>query len=81
MQVRQYESLLRDADYAGQDFSERMNAQSEIILQAKAEPYLAQAKDGTPFQLMRTGYYKKCTDNGELVLSEIVSLKDNFNKK
>jgi hypothetical protein len=30
--------------------------------------------------MMRTGYYKKCTDGDQLVLSEIVSLKDNFNK-
>ena len=80
-EVRQYESLLRDADYVGQDFSERMNPDSETILSAKAEPYLAQAADGTPFQLMRTGYYKKCADGDKLVLSEIVSLKDNFNKK
>ena len=80
-EVRQYESLLRDADYAGQDFSERMNEESEKIVPcAKAEPYLAEAAEGTPFQLMRTGYYKKCTEGGKLVLSEIVSLKDNFNK-
>ena len=79
--MRQYESLLRDADYAGQDFSERMNEESEKIVPcAKAEPYLAEAAEGTPFQLMRTGYYKKCTEGGKLVLSEIVSLKDNFNK-
>ena len=80
-QVRQYESLLLDAEYPGQDFSERMNRGSEKILSAKAEPYLAQAEEGTPFQLLRTGYYKKCTEDGMLVLSEIVSLKDNFNKK
>ena len=80
-EVRQYESLLRDADYAGQDFSERMNPQSEKILSAEAEPYLAAAAEGTPFQLLRTGYYKKCVVGGKLVLSEIVSLKDNFNKK
>ena len=80
-EVRQYESLLRDAEYAGQDFSERMNEESEKIVPcAKAEPYLAEAAEGTPFQLMRTGYYKKCTEGGKLVLSEIVSLKDNFNK-
>ena len=80
-EVRQYESLLRDAAYAGQDFSERMNEESEKIVPcAKAEPYLAEAAEGTPFQLMRTGYYKKCTEGGKLVLSEIVSLKDNFNK-
>ena len=80
-EIRQYESLLRDADYAGQDFTERMNEDSEHIIAGKAEPYLLQAAEGTPFQLMRTGYYKKCTEGNKLVLSEIVSLKDNFNKK
>ena len=50
-------------------------------MQGKAEPALAAAEDGTPFQLLRTGYYKKCTEGEKLVLSEIVSLKDNFNKK
>lgn len=34
-EVRQYESLLRDAEYAGQDFSERMNENSEQIVQAR----------------------------------------------
>ena len=80
-EVRQYESLLRDADYAGQDFSERMNAESEKIVPAKAEPYVARAGEGKDFQLLRTGYYKKCTEGEKLILSEIVSLKDNFNKK
>ena len=79
-EVRRYESLLRAADYAGQDFSERMNPDSEKIVAAKAEPYLAQAEEGMAFQLLRTGYFKKCTEGGKLVLSEIVSLKDNFNK-
>ena len=79
--VKQYQSLLRDADYAGQDFNEPFNAESEKIFTANAEPYLAEAKEGTPFQLMRTGYYKKSEENGAAVLSEIVSLKDNFNKK
>ena len=80
VEVRRYEHLLRDADYAGQDFSERMNENSEHILSGKAESYLAEAEEGTAFQLMRTGYYKKCTEGEKLVLSEIVSLKDNFNK-
>ncbi len=81
VEVRQYESLLKDAAYPGQDFSERMNEKSEKIVSAKAEPYLGEAEEGKAFQLLRTGYYKKCTENGKLVLSEIVSLKDNFNKK
>jgi hypothetical protein len=72
---------LKDAEYAGQDFGERMNLDSEHIYFGKAEPYLADAKDGKQFQLMRIGYFKKAVDeNGKLVLSEIVSLKDNFNK-
>ncbi len=79
-ELRQYDHLLRDADYGGQDFSERINLDSEHIFAAKAEPYLAEAEDGAAFQLMRTGYYKKATENGKIILSEIVSLKDNFNK-
>ena len=78
--LKRYDHLLKDADYAGQDFSERMNLDSEHLFSAKAEPYLAQAQEGTAFQLMRTGYYKVCRDQGKLCLSEIVSLKDNFNK-
>jgi glutaminyl-tRNA synthetase len=80
-EIRRYGVLLKDAEYAGQDFGERMNLDSEHIFYGKAEPYLAESKDGKPFQLMRVGYYKKCqSQSGGLVLSEIVSLKDNFNK-
>ncbi len=80
-EIRKYGTLLKDAEYAGQDFAERMNLDSEHIFHGKAEPYLAESEDGKPFQLMRIGYYKKCKDEaGNLVLSEIVSLKDNFNK-
>jgi hypothetical protein len=58
-----------------------MNLDSEHIFYGKAEPYLGESEDGKAFQLMRVGYYKKCKDEkGGLVLSEIVSLKDNFNK-
>ena len=80
-EIRRYGYLLKDAEYAGQDFSERMNEKSETICRGKAEPYLAECENDKAFQLMRVGYFKKCTDeNGKLVLSEIVSLKDNFNK-
>ena len=79
--VEKYSYLLNDAEYPGQDFGERMNLDSEHIFHGKAEPYLMESADGKQFQLMRVGYYKKQTDeNGKLVLSEIVSLKDNFNK-
>lgn len=79
--VKHYDHLLKDEEYAGQDYSERLNADSEHILpNAKAEPALFAAENGQAFQLMRTGYYKKCEENGKLVLSQIVSLKDNFNR-
>ena len=81
-EIRRYGTLLKDAEYPGQDFGERMNTESEQIFFGMAEPYLAESPNEKPFQLMRVGYYKKCTDEkGNLVLSEIVSLKDSFNKK
>jgi len=80
-EIRKYSYLLKDAEYAGQDFGERMNLDSETIYHGYAEPYLAESANESRFQLMRVGYYKKCVDEkGGLVLSEIVSLKDNFNK-
>ncbi len=78
-QFRQYGPLLKDEEYPDQDYAERLNSESEKRFYGKAEPYLAGSKDDTPFQLLRTGYYKKTTENG-LVLSEIVSLKDSFKK-
>ncbi len=77
-ELRRYDHLLRDADYAGQDFSERINEDSEHIFAAKAEPYLI-GNEGS-YQLMRTGYFRAFKEGEKLVLSEIVSLKDNFNK-
>ncbi|MCD7728744.1 MAG: glutamine--tRNA ligase/YqeY domain fusion protein [Clostridia bacterium] len=76
-EFRQYSPLLNDEQYPDQDYGERINAQSEKIFHGKAEPYVMQAAD-VAFQLIRTGYYKKCADAD--VLSEIVSLKDSFNK-
>ncbi len=77
-EIRKYDYLLRDAEYSGQDFSERLNTDSVHSFFGKAEPYLAEVSEGTSFQLMRKGYYKKKTENGKLVLSEIVSLKDGY---
>ena len=77
-EIRKYDYLLKDAEYAGQDFSERMNYDSVHVFNGKAEKYLAEVADGTSFQLMRKGYYKKLPENGKLVLSEIVSLKDGY---
>ncbi len=80
VEVRKYDYLLKDAEYSGQDFSERMNYDSVHTFIGKAEPYLSSVKDGTSFQLLRKGYYKKSTKNGKIVLGEITSLKDSFKK-
>ncbi len=79
VEFRQYEPLLKDEAYPEQDYAERLNPDSEKRFYGKAEPYLAESADETPFQILRTGYYKKSSKNG-FILSEIVSLKDSFNK-
>ncbi|MBO7215171.1 MAG: glutamine--tRNA ligase/YqeY domain fusion protein [Clostridia bacterium] len=80
VEIRNYDYLLKDAEFAGQDFSERMNYDSVHIFKGKAEPYIETVNEGTPFQLLRKGYYKKTVKNGKLVLSQIVSMKDSFKK-
>ena len=79
-EFRKYAPLLLDEEYPDQDYAERLNKNSETVLCGKVEPYCAECEEDKPFQLMRTGYYKKCTQNQKLILSEIVSLKDSFNK-
>ena len=80
MEIREYGYLLNDEEYAGQDFSERMNKNSVTVFNGKVEPYVLSCDENKPFQMIRTGYYKQLKVKGKTVLSEIVSLKDNFNK-
>ncbi len=80
VEFRRYKPLLKDEEYPDQDYAERLNAESESVFCGMCEPYVAEGPDEKPYQLMRTGYYKKCTIGGATVLSEIVTLKDNFNK-
>ena len=81
MEIRQYGHLLKDEEYAGQDFSERMNKESVKIFNGKVEPYILQNDYDAPYQLLRTGYFKRLNVNGKEIISEIVSLKDNYNVK
>ena len=80
VEVRKYGYLLKDEEYPGQDFSERMNENSLTVYNGKVEPYVLEMPEGTPFQFIRTGYFKISTLKGKNVAGEIVSLKDNFNK-
>lgn len=79
-EVRKYGYLLKDEEYPGQDFSERMNENSLTVYNGKVEPYVLEMPEGTPFQFIRTGYFKISSVNGKKIAGEIVSLKDNFNK-
>ena len=79
-EIRKYGYLLNDEEYPGQDFSERMNRDSVKVFNGKAEPYVFEGEFDKPFQFLRTGYFKKINAKTGVVLSEIVSLKDNFNK-
>ena len=79
IEIRKYGYLLKDEEYAGQDFSERMNRDSVFKFNGKVEPYVMTVEE-QPFQMIRTGYYKRLKVKGKEILSEIVSLKDNFNK-
>lgn len=79
VEIRKYGYLLKDEEYAGQDFSERMNKESVYRFDGKVEPYVMSTEE-KPFQMIRTGYYKRLKVKGKEILSEIVSLKDNFNK-
>ena len=81
MEIRKYEYLLKDAEYVGQDFSERMNYNSIHIIKGKAEKYLSTCEDGKPFQLLRKGYFKTYDVDGKRVMSEIVTMKDSFKKQ
>ncbi|MBO4962840.1 MAG: glutamine--tRNA ligase, partial [Clostridia bacterium] len=80
VEIRKYDYLLKDAEYSGQDFSERLNYDSLEVINGKTESYIASCDQGISFQLMRKGYYKLFKEDDKLVLSEIVGLKDSFNK-
>lgn len=79
-EIREYGYLLNDEEYAGQDFSERMNKNSLKVYNGKVEPYVMEGGKDKSYQLIRTGYYKLLDVNGKTIVSQIVSLKDNFNK-
>ena len=80
VEIRKYGYLLNDEEYAGQDFSERMNENSVVKFNGKVEPYVMQNQDDRPYQFLRTGYFKRLKVGDKEIISEIVSLKDNFNK-
>ena len=79
--VKKYDYLLKDPEYANQDFSERMNTESVKEFKGKAEKYLFDSKSGESYQLLRIGYYKTEKQGDSLTLHEITSLKDTYKPK
>lgn len=77
----QYQLLLQDEAYAGQDFQERINCNSEKIQTALAENYIFTLPENTVLQCLRTGYYKVDKRAEKIRLTEVVSLKDSFKSK
>ena len=80
VEIRKYDHLLKDEEYAGQDFSERMNVNSVHKFAGKVEPYVMES-EAKPFQFMRVGYF--CMDSRDcradhLVFNRSVLLKDSF---
>ncbi|MDD4832576.1 MAG: glutamine--tRNA ligase, partial [Clostridia bacterium] len=80
-EMRQFESLLLDATDT-EDFMERLNPKSLMILNGYVEESLNKCKTGERFQFLREGYY--CVDRDttaeRIVFNQTVGLKDNFNK-
>jgi len=86
-EIRLYDKLFLKADPSdveeGQDVLDGLNPNSlEVLIGAKLEPSLADAKQGVPYQFERVGYF--CVDQdstpGKLVFNRTLSLKDSWAK-
>jgi glutaminyl-tRNA synthetase len=86
-EIRLYDKLFLKADPSdvaeGGDVLDGLNPNSlEVLIGAKLEPSLADAKPGVPYQFERVGYF--CVDQdstpGKLVFNRTLSLKDSWAK-
>ena len=84
-EVRIYDRLFTDPqpDAGGKDFLASLNPDSLKVVQAYAEPSLANASANTHFQFERHGYFvsdRVDHANGKLVFNKITGLKDTWAK-
>lgn len=79
--IRKFGNLLADDDRE-KDLTDRFNKNSLTEIPCKVECTLSNAKPESKYQFMRLGYYCVDRDTTEslLVVNEIVTLKDTFNK-
>jgi glutaminyl-tRNA synthetase len=86
VEVRLYDRLFRVEDPSSEDgdFKDYINPDSlQVISEALAEPFVANAQVGDKFQFLRKGYF--CADKssapGKPVFNRTVSLKDTWAKE
>ncbi len=80
MTVNLYDSLLLPYDGVHEDFSERINPCSRVVLAGKGEKMLGETKALDSFQFMRQGYFCRDSKSDGVVFNQIVSLKDGYKK-
>ncbi len=80
MNVNLYDSLLLPYDGVHEDFSERLNPNSRVILKAKGEKMLADSQPLTSYQFVRTGYFCRDSKYDGITFNQVVSLKDGYKK-
>ncbi|MBC77019.1 MAG: glutamine--tRNA ligase [Halobacteriovoraceae bacterium] len=85
VEVRLYDRLFKHENpSACKDFLSELNPESLKIVEAKVEPFLADAKPNDQFQFERMGYFtadSKLSSQGKPVFNRTVTLKDNWQKK
>ena len=89
-EARLYEPLLNDElpedadeETDKKDFIARLNPESLKVCRGYAEKVIAEAKTGTSFQFLRTGYFCKDPDSTDAlpVYNRTVGLRDTFAKQ
>lgn len=80
MTVNLYDSLLLPYDGVHEDFSERLNPNSKLVLHSKGEKMLSAAESLKSFQFMRQGYFTRDCKSDGITYNRIVSLKDGYKK-
>ena len=76
IKMKNFQYLLKDADFVGQDFADRINENSVTVSDAFGEMSLANSAFGERYQFMRMGYY--IHDEKSNSFGEIVTLKDSW---
>ena len=80
MTVNLYDSLLLPYDGVHEDFSERLNPNSRVVLKAKGEKMLGETAPLTSYQFVRTGYFCRDGKYEGVTFNQVVSLKDGYKK-